>query len=129
VWEYNYDNYSKIHLAFLKGRAAIINKDQVVLKEQANFIRSQFEVAIANAALGYLGKWRTGTSDAARAHAIGEGAGFIYSLRFCKLNGANINFSDGILKELLVSPNGFWDITNEKVLSAENKIKAQFKIN
>ncbi|HET8829745.1 MAG TPA: DUF4856 domain-containing protein, partial [Pelobium sp.] len=57
IWEYNQANYAKIHLAFLKGRAAIVNNDRNELNKQALFIRTQFETAIAEAALGYLKKW------------------------------------------------------------------------
>ncbi|HEY0656183.1 MAG TPA: DUF4856 domain-containing protein [Chryseosolibacter sp.] len=77
IWEYNKANYANIYPAFLKGRAAIVNNDKAELEAQAEFIRTQFEKAIANAAVGYLEKWKTRTTDAARAHDIGEGLGFI----------------------------------------------------
>ncbi|WP_353720788.1 DUF4856 domain-containing protein [Dyadobacter sp. 676] len=130
LWEYNRDNYAKIHTAFLKGRVAIVNNDKTELKTQATLIRTEMEKAIASAALGYLGKWKTGKDDAARAHAMGEGLGFIYSLRYCTLNGADPNFSDGILLGLIgpASPNGFWDLTNDKINAASDAIKAKFKI-
>jgi hypothetical protein len=128
VWEYNKEGYKKIHSAFLKGRAAIINNDKVEIRKQAELIRSEFEKAIAGAAVGYLGKWKTGTNDAVRAHAIGEGAGFIYSLRFCTFNGADATFSNGIYANLFGSENGFWDLTNEKINTASDAIKAKFKL-
>lgn len=129
IWEYNQSNYTNIYLAFLKGRAAIVNNNRNELNKQALFIRTQFEVAIANAALGYLGKWTSGTTDAARAHAIGEGAGFIYSLRFCTVNDVNAKFSDDVLTTLLGSNNGFWDLTQAKINTASASIKAKFNIN
>lgn len=129
VWEYNRENYANIYLAFLKGRAAIVNNDRNELNKQALFIRTQFETAIAKAALGYLDKWTTGTSDAIRAHAIGEGAGFIYSLRFCTVNNVDTQFSDDVLTALLGSSNGFWDLTQAKINTASASIKAKFKIN
>lgn len=128
VWEYNKENYSNIYLAFLKGRAAIVNNNSTELQTQATFIRNQFEIAIANAALGYLTKWGTGTTDAARAHAIGEGLGFIYALRFCKLNGVSAQFSDSLITGLTGSANGFWDLTPAKISTASTAIKTQFKI-
>jgi hypothetical protein len=130
VWEYNKEGFAKLHPAFLKGRAAIVNNDKTVLKEQALLIRTEFEKAIAAAARGYLDKWKTaGTNDAARAHAFGEGAGFIYSLRFCKVNGADDAFSDGLLNDLVDSdPKGFWGLTNAKVDAASAKIKAKFNL-
>ena len=127
AWEYNKEAYPKFHLAFLKGRAAIVNNDRVVLKQQALYIRTELENTMANAALGYLGKWKTGTTDAARAHAIGEGMGFIYALRFCNLHGGNSAFSDKILDDLIYSsPNGFWDLTNDKVNAAIAAIESKF---
>ncbi len=129
VWEYNKTNYSNIYLAFLKGRAAIVNNDRAELEKQALFIRAQFEIAIANSALGYLTKWGTSTTDATRAHAIGEGLGFIYSLRFCKTFQANAAFSDDILTGLTVSNNGLWDLTSAKINTATVAIKTKFNIN
>ncbi|WP_342084283.1 DUF4856 domain-containing protein [Dyadobacter sp. OTU695] len=128
IWEYNKASYAKIHPAFVKGRVAIVNNDKAELKTQATFIRTEMEKAIASAALGYLGKWKSGTTDAARAHAMGEGLGFIYSLRFCTINGADAAFSDAILVGLLGSPNGFWDLTNDKINAASEAITKKFKL-
>jgi len=126
IWEYNKANYAKIHPAFLKGRVAIVNNDKAEYQAQALFIRTEFEKALAGAALGYLDKWKTGTTDAARAHAIGEGLGFIYSLRFAKVHGGDAAFSDSILAGLIDSPNGFWDLTVTKVNTSADAIKAKF---
>jgi len=128
LWEYNKASYAKIHPAFVKGRVAIVNNDKAELKTQATFIRTEMDKAIASAALGYLGKWKSATTDAARAHAIGEGLGFIYSLRFCTINGADAAFSDAILVGLLGSPNGFWDLTNDKINAASEAITKKFKL-
>ena len=128
IWEYNKEHYADFFPAFLEGRAAIVNNDRATLQENADFIRTQIEKAIANAALGYLGKWKTGENNGARAHAIGEGLGFIYSLRFAKMHGADAAFSDEILDELIGSENGFWDLTGPKVSAAETAIKTKFNI-
>jgi hypothetical protein len=128
VWEYNKANYAKIYPAFLKGRAAIVNNDMTELKAQATFIKTQFEFAIASAAVGYLEKWGTRTTDADRAHDIGEGGGFLYSLRFCTINGADAAFSDGIITNLISTTGGFWDITPAKIATASAAIKAKFKL-
>lgn len=128
VWEFNKANYAKIYSAFLKGRAAIVNNDKAELKVQANFIRTQFETAIASAAVGYLTKWGTRTTDADRAHDIGEGVGFVYSLRFCALNGADAQFSDNVIAGLLSSAGGFWDITPAKIATATAAIKVKFNL-
>lgn len=127
LWEYNKEGFPKIHPAFLKGRAAVVNNDINEARTQANIIRREMEKTLASAAIGYLGKWKTGQTDAARAHAIGEGAGFIYSLRFCKLNNADEAFSDNILNNLgLYTGNGFWDLTNDKVNAAISAIQTKF---
>ena len=129
LWEYNKDGFPKIHPALLKGRAAIVNNDMTTLKAQAAILRTEMEKAVAAAALGYLGKWKTGTTDAARAHAMGEGLGFIYSLRYAKLNNADAAFSDGLLTNLVYSAsNGFWGLTNAKIDAASAAIKTKFNI-
>lgn len=129
VWEYNKDGFARMHPALLKGRAAIVNNDMATLKAQATLIRTELEKAIANSALGYLAKWKTGATDAARAHAIGEGLGFIYSMRYAKLAGADAAFSDGVLNNLVNSaPNGFWGLTNTKIDAAATAIRTKFNI-
>lgn len=128
VWEYNKGAYAKIYPAFLKGRAAIANNDKTELKAQADFIKAEFEKAIAAAAVGYLGKYNTATTDAARVHAMGEGLGFIYSLRFATVNGGTAKFSDDILTALVGSTNGVWDLTPAKIAAASDAIKAKFKL-
>ncbi|GAB4032703.1 DUF4856 domain-containing protein [Spirosoma jeollabukense] len=128
LWEYNKTDFPKIHAALLKGRAAIVNNDMATLKTQAAFIHLAMERAISGAALGYLDKWKTGTTDAARAHAMGEGLGFIYSLRYATLNKADAAFSDTILAGLIGAPNGFWGLTNDKINAASAAIKAKFTL-
>ena len=129
IWEYNKGAYAKIHPAFLKGRAAIINNDKAELKKQADFIKAEIEKALAASALGYLGpKYIAATTDAARAHAIGEGLGFIYSLRFATVNGEDAAFSDAIINALVLdSEGGFWDLTPSTLTAASDAIKAKFK--
>lgn len=128
IWEYNKANYSNMYPAFLKGRAAIVNNDRSELQAQATFIRTEFEKTLASAALGYLEKWKTGTSDAARAHAIGEGLGFIYSLRFATIHEGDAAFSDNILTNLIGSANGFWDLNVTKINEASDAIKDKFNL-
>lgn len=134
LWEYNKANFAKFHPAFLKGRAAIVNNDRAELQAQATFIRTEMEKAIASAAIGYLEKWKTAvasgnnSADAVRAHAIGEGLGFIYSLRFATIHNADAAFSDGILTNLIGSTNGFWDLDATKINNASQAIKTKFNL-
>ncbi|MEX2233541.1 MAG: DUF4856 domain-containing protein [Cyclobacteriaceae bacterium] len=126
IWEYNKGSYADIHPAFLKGRAAIVNNDHSTLQEQATFIRTEIEKTVANAALGYLGKWKTDQTEADRAHHIGEGLGFIYSLRFATIHEADAAFSDDIIENLVGAPNGFWDIDADKINAASEAISTKF---
>lgn len=128
LWEYNKSGYPLIYPAFLRGRAAIVNNDLAEVEKQAKIIRVEMEKALANAALGYLGKWRTAVSDDKRAHAIAEGIGFIYSLRYAATFQVDSNFSDLILLNLVGSANGFWDLDAAKISAAEDAIKAKFNI-
>jgi hypothetical protein len=131
IWEYNKANYAKIYPAFLKGRAAIVNNDKTELQTQATFIRTQFERAIASAAVGYLNKWKTNSepdAHAPRAHAIGEGLGFIYSLRFATIHNADAAFSDDLLDDLIGSENGFWDLDATKINNAIDAINTKFAL-
>jgi hypothetical protein len=128
IWEYNKTAYPKIYPAFLKGRAAIVNNDKAELKTQADYIKGEMEKAIASAAVGYLGKFITSTTDAARVHAMGEGLGFIYSLRFATINGGTSKFSDDLITGLVGSANGVWDLTPAKISAASDAIKAKFKL-
>jgi hypothetical protein len=128
IWEYNKANYAKIYPAFLKGRVAIVNNDGSELQTQAIFIRTAFEKTLASAALGYLEKWKIETTDAKRAHAIGEGLGFIYALRFATIHHADAMFSDNIITGLVGSTNGFWDLDAAKINSASQTIKTKFNL-
>lgn len=130
IWEYNRANFATIYPAFLRGRAAIVNNDRAELEVQALYIRTQFEKAIAAAALGYLKKWKDNTDadHAVRIHAIGEGLGFVYSLRFAKIHGADAAFSEGLLNTLVGSENGFWDLTADKINTASDAIRQKFGI-
>lgn len=128
VWEYNKESYADIYPAFLKGRAAIVNNDREQYQALATFIRIELEKTLARAALGYLDKWKTGATDAARAHAIGEALGFIYSLRFATLHGADAAFSDKIWTDLIDTPQGFWDLDAGRINAAADAIKSKFDL-
>ena len=90
------DDFPKIHMALLKGRAAIVNNDMATLKTQATFIHTAMEKAIAGAALGYLGKWKTAGSTPKRTTARGStiiSAEFLWirSDRYTNLGGMDRN--------------------------------------
>ncbi|GAB2465499.1 DUF4856 domain-containing protein [Hymenobacter qilianensis] len=117
-----------VYMAFLKGRAAIVNNDKATLKAQADLIRTELEKTIALSAVSYLNNWKSLPDLPAKAHALGEGLGFIYSLRFCTKYGADAAFSDGLLNGLLSGSQGAWSLTNAQADVAINAIKSKFSI-
>ena len=130
AWEYNPYNpqtakcLADINYLFVKGRAAVVNNDKTMIVKYATDIRLTFEKAMAKAALGYLAKWKNGADDAIRAHALGEGLGFIYSLRACKLSGADVAWADEQFNKLISA--GSYDLTTSTVSEVESAIKTKF---
>lgn len=117
-----------VYMAFLKGRAAIVNNDAAGAKTQADFIRTELEKTIALSAVSYLSNWKAASALDVKAHALGEGLGFIYSLRFCTKYGADATFSDNLLASLTSGTNGTWSLTNAQADAAINAIKTKFSI-
>lgn len=117
-----------VYMAFLKGRAAIVNNDKTALKEQADLIRTELEKTIALSAVSYLAKWKSDPDLAAKTHALGEGLGLIYSLRFCTKYAADAAFSDSLLNGLTSGSQGAWSLTNAQADVAINAINAKFKL-
>ncbi len=104
LWEYNRTCFGNTHAAFLKGRVAIVNNDKAELKTQATFIRTQNGESNCQ---GCFGATLTNGKAVQRrchpAHTLSErGLGFIYSLRYCTINGADSNFSDAILAWVVI---------------------------
>lgn len=118
----------KVYMAFLQGRAAIVNNDAAGVKAQADIIRTELEKTIALAAVSYLTNWKSASGLDAKAHALGEGLGFVYSLRFCTKYGADAAFSDNLLNGLMSGSQGAWSLTNAQVDVALSAIKAKFNI-
>ncbi|TGE25923.1 DUF4856 domain-containing protein [Hymenobacter aquaticus] len=117
-----------VYMAFLKGRAAIVNNDAAGVQAQADLIRTELEETIALAAVSYLANWKAASALDVKAHALGEGLGFIYSLRFCTKYGADAAFSDGVLNGLMAGSQGAWSLTNAQADVAINAIKTKFKL-
>ena len=127
--EKNSSNSPKVYLAFLKGRAAIVNNDQATLKQQADIIRTELEKTMAMSATSYLASWKSGTDLATKAHALGEGLGFLYSLRFCTTKyKADAAFSDAQLASLLSGTNGAWSLTNAQADAVISAVTAKFSL-
>jgi hypothetical protein len=113
---------SAVFMAYLKGRAAIVNKDIPTRDAQIDLIRSSMEKAIATIAVSYLNKTKTATSDAAKFHSLSEGVGFLYSLRFAYNAKVNKAKSDALMAILMGKPNGFWDLTNADIDQVRDEI-------
>ncbi len=130
TWEYNRKNFGKVHSAFLKGRAAIHNNDMAEVQNQAKIIRNILEFAVGAAANGYMVKASNpATVEASRAHAFGEGYGFVYATRFCKLTGCTDAFSNGLMNDLFTSSvTNFYDIIASQFTGVSNKLKNKFNI-
>jgi hypothetical protein len=121
-------NPADVYIAFLKGRAAIVNDDAITRNSQIAYIRTALEKSIATIAVSYLNKTKTATSDGAKFHALSEGVGFVYALRFghnAKINRAK---SDQLLDTLLGKPNGFWSLSNADLDNVRNEIANAFGI-
>jgi hypothetical protein len=117
-----------VYLAFLKGRAAIVNNDDATLKTQADIIRTELEKTIAKAAVSYLTSWKAAAALDVKAHALGEGLGFVYSLRFCTKSGADTAWADSVLNGLTSGSQGAWSLTNAQADAAIAAINTKFSL-
>lgn len=124
---YNGGN-ENFYLAFLKGRAAIVNKDMATRDEQIAYIRSEMEKGIATVAISYLNKTNTATDDAARFHSLSEGIGFIYSLRFAYNAKVNKSKSEQLMNQLMNKTNGFWSLTKADIDAVRDELANTFSI-
>jgi len=119
--------------AFKIGRAAIVAGDYTERNNQIAIIRENLSKVIAVRAVHYLqgGKAALAEGNMGSAfHELSEGFGFIYSLRFTHnpSNGAPYISKPQIdtFKELLLSENGFWDVTPETLDTISEEIAAAF---
>ena len=119
--------------AFKTGRAAIVAGDYVVRDEQVAIIRENISKTIAVRAVYYLqdGKNLLANGEFGAAfHALSEGYGFLYSLRFTNdpmTNMPYVSVSDiNNFKDQLLSGNGFWEVSPDTLDSISEKIAAEF---
>lgn len=77
------DCNKKIMDAFLKGRAAINNKDYSTRDTQIDIIIAEIEKVMAASAISYLNQAKTNFADnAIRCHTLSECYGFVYGFKF-----------------------------------------------
>ena len=117
-----------LYLAFLKGRAAIVNNDLTTRDEQIAYIRTELEKAVAAVAISYLNKTNSATDDASRFHALSEGVGFIYSLRFAHNAKINRTKSEELLNILMGKAYGFWSLTPADINNVRDQVATTFGI-
>lgn len=103
--------------AFIKGRAAISNKDLDTRDEQIEIIRNEWEKVAAGTAVHYLNEANTNfADDAKRNHTLSEAWAFIHALKYNpnqKLSNAEV---DAILAEL---GDNFYEITTDNINAAK----------
>jgi hypothetical protein len=110
--------------AFLKGRAAISNKDDKTKLEQATIIMQAFERVTGAAALQEVKEVKESLSDnILRNSRLSECYGFVYSLKYNpkrKITDAQI---DAILA---LFPKNFYDLTLTDVNNIRDAIAKQY---
>ena len=124
---------NSIFEAFKLGRAAIVAKDYDLRDAQANIIKEDISEVIAIRAVYYLqqGKINIANGDLGTAfHALSEGFGFVYSLRFLRqANSQEAYFTqtevDGFINQLTAG-NGFWDIESNTLDEMSSAIADKF---
>lgn len=106
--------------AFIKGRAAINNKDYTTRDAQIQIITSELEKMMAATAINYLNQAKTNfADDAKRNHTLSECRGFIYALKF----NSRKKISDLEISELmnLLGTNNY-EITLTTIETLKNRI-------
>jgi hypothetical protein len=111
-----------VYMAFLKGRAAIVNKDDATRNAQIEYIRTTLEKAVATVCISYLNKANDATTNASRFHALGEATGFLYSLRFAYNAKVNAAKSNQLMDQLMNKTDGFWDLTIADIDAVRDEI-------
>jgi hypothetical protein len=110
--------------AFLKGRAAIANKDMPTTQAQATIIMQTFEKATGAAALQEINEIKEALTDnVKRNSALSECYGFVNSLKYNparKITDAQIN------NILALFPKNFWDLTPTDIDNIQNAIATQY---
>ncbi|MFC7669850.1 DUF4856 domain-containing protein [Hymenobacter humi] len=117
-----------VYLAFLKGRAAIVNNDDATLKTQADLIRTELEKTLAKSAVSYLTRRKAAAALDVKAHALGEGIGFVYALRFCTKYGVDTAWADSVMNGLTSGSQGAWTLTNAQADAAIAAINTKFSL-
>jgi len=107
-----------IENAFIKGRAAITNKDYTTRDAQIAIIKKELSKVVAVRAVYYMneGKTKLATNNGKAAfHALSEGYGFIWSLRFTQNPDTKLPYFSkeevqALLDRLMKGTNSLYDV-------------------
>ncbi|GAA4460451.1 DUF4856 domain-containing protein [Nemorincola caseinilytica] len=117
-----------VYMAFLKGRAAIVNKDIATRDQQIEIIHNKIERALATVAVSFLNRAMAASNEASRYHALSQGAGMIYALRYAyspKLSKAR---SEELMGMLMNKANGFWSLTTTDITNVRDQIATTYNV-
>lgn len=119
--------------AFKTGRAAIVAGDYQLRDEQVAIIKEGVSKIIAVRAVHYLqaGKEAIAEGNVKDSfHALSEGFGFVYSLRFTNNPNSGAPYVSpseiDTFKTQLLEGNGFWDVTPETLDTISETIATAF---
>ena len=123
----------KLMTAFLKGRAAISNKDLTTRDEAINEARDEWELIAVGSALHYLNESIENFEDRALlSHGLSEGIGFVYSLQF----NPSKRMTNAQVGELLTLMGGaakfsemnLYTVTKENLQAAKDQLAAYYNL-
>jgi hypothetical protein len=110
--------------AFLKGRAAISNKDNATRDQQATIILQTFEKLTGAAALQEVKEVKESISDnIARNSRLSECYGFVYSLKYNPKRTITDAQIDAILA---LFPKNFYDLTLDQLNAIRDAVSKQY---
>ncbi|MBK6265890.1 DUF4856 domain-containing protein [Marivirga sp. S37H4] len=103
--------------AFIKGRAAISNKDLDTRDEQIEIIRAEWEKVAAGTAVHYLSEANANfADDAIRNHTLSEAWAFIHAIKYNPSKKLTNTEVEAVLEEL---GDNFYEITQENINAAK----------
>jgi hypothetical protein len=112
--------------AFLKGRAAISNKDYTTRDQQITIVRQKWELLCAAAAIYEINRAIANFSDnALRCHYLSEGVAFINNLKY---NGWKTISDTDIATALSEIGDNFYTVTLTGMNNAKNLISTVYNL-
>ncbi len=123
----------KLMDGFLKGRAAITNKDLITRDEAIDELRPAWELVSVGSALHYLNVGINSFDDIAiRNHGLSEGIGFIYSLKFNPAKNITVTQIDELLVLIAGASNfddmNLYTVDTTKLEEARDQLAAYFNL-